>query len=721
MCVQRGRVALCCAALVFLLVVLAGAAVSLSAASGAISITPETVVLEVDQSASLIASRSNVTWSSSNTAVATVDSRGLVTAKAAGTASITARSRGSRGTAKITVNTNSVSRAPLALTCPTAINAVSQDGNPVAVNYAVSYSGGVNPVSVAGVPASGSLFAVGTTSVNVTAQSGDGQRATCSFAVTVTSNYVPPAPLTLTCPTPINAVSQDGNPVAVNYSVSHDGGVDPVSVAGVPASGSSFAVGTTAVNVTGQSGDGQLATCSFDVTVTYTPVVGSPAEPSEPTFGQIMAGIRPRGFGANPYTLLMPAAGRIAYYVSTTGSDTNPGTSTAPFRTINKAAQVALAGDVVTIKSGTYSETVTVKNGGTLSAPIVFQAEVHGGVVMSGGTHFFQPINWSLGINNSGAIYVTVRGLVFRNYTYLGETGTQATYDALRAARGWRIEDCLFDSPGENAVNLRGDDITLTRNTLQFAGRHAIIAYGPPNGATSPTDPAFIGIKNLKITDNIIWSNATATVTQTAVNSSTVVKVMTSKNALIENNESYANAGPGFWLDGRNFGYTIRYNYFHDNVYKGSGYSPGRGLDLEINWYGTVRRNVFAGNAHDGVGVLNTSGVLIEDNLFSRNRRNVLLSNQDRGTAFPCRDNTVRNNLFRDWVNMAGVDVLGNVTPSNAVSVLNLQVDSNTYQPVTSKTLSGYWGYFITTLTQDCSDIGWECHGKTGTIAWPPQ
>ena len=46
------------------------------------------------------------------------------------------------------------------------------------------------------------------------------------------------------------------------------------------------------------------------------------------------------------------------------------------------------------------------------------------------------------------------------------------------------------------------------------------------------------------------------------------------------------------------------------------------------------------------------------------------------------------------------------MTPSNAVSVLNLQVDSNTYQPVTSKTLSGYWGYFITTLTQDCSKSG---------------
>ena len=562
---------------------------------------------------------------------------------------------------------------------------------------------------------------MGTTTVNVTAQSGDGQRATCSFAVTVTNNYVPPAPLALTCPTAINAVSQDGNPVAVNYSVSHDGGVNPVSVAGVPASGSSFAVGNTTVNVTGQSGDGQLANCSFDVAVMYTPVAVPPTEPpSEPTFGQIMAGIRPRGFGAIPYTLLTPAAGRIAYYVSTTGNDTNSGTIGAPFRTINKAAQVALAGDVVTIKSGMYSETVTVRNGGTASARVVFQAEVHGGVVLTGGTHFFQPVNWSLGINNSGAIYVTVRGLVFRNYTYLGETGTQATYDALRAAKGWRIEDCLFDSPGENAVNLRGDDITLTRNTLQLAGRHAIIAYGPPNGATSPTDTRFVGIKNLKITDNIIWANATSTVTQAAINASTVVKVMTSKNALIENNESYDNVGPGFWLDGYNFGYTIQYNYFHDNVYRGSGYS-GRGLDLEISWYGTVRRNVISGNAHEGIGVINTSGVLIEDNLLNGNRRNVSLINSDRGAAFPCRDNTVRNNLFRDWVNMAGIDVMGNVTPSNAVSVLNLQVDNNTYQPITSKTLSGYWSYFITTLSQNCSDIGWECHGKTGTIAWPQQ
>ncbi|MBO4896800.1 MAG: hypothetical protein J5590_00700 [Clostridia bacterium] len=64
------------------------------------------------------------------------------------------------------------------------------------------------------------------------------------------------------------------------------------------------------------------------------------------------------------------------YYVSqTAGSDTNIGTSeAAPFATIQKAADVAQAGDTVIIHGGVYRETVKVKNSGTATQPIVFKA-----------------------------------------------------------------------------------------------------------------------------------------------------------------------------------------------------------------------------------------------------------------------------------------------------------------------------------------------------------
>jgi parallel beta-helix repeat protein len=73
-------------------------------------------------------------------------------------------------------------------------------------------------------------------------------------------------------------------------------------------------------------------------------------------------------------------------YVATTGNDTNDGSIDKPFLTINKAAQVAIAGDVVIIKSGTYtpSSSIVVANSGTSIAPITFMAEVKDGAIIDG-------------------------------------------------------------------------------------------------------------------------------------------------------------------------------------------------------------------------------------------------------------------------------------------------------------------------------------------------
>jgi hypothetical protein len=42
------------------------------------------------------------------------------------------------------------------------------------------------------------------------------------------------------------------------------------------------------------------------------------------------------------------------YHVSNKGNDANTGVDSAPFRTINKVAQVAYAGDVITVHAGVY-------------------------------------------------------------------------------------------------------------------------------------------------------------------------------------------------------------------------------------------------------------------------------------------------------------------------------------------------------------------------------
>lgn len=63
------------------------------------------------------------------------------------------------------------------------------------------------------------------------------------------------------------------------------------------------------------------------------------------------------------------------FHVATTGSDTNQGTKNSPLRTIQRAAELAQPGDVVTVHGGVYRERINPPRGGTSDEQrIVYQA-----------------------------------------------------------------------------------------------------------------------------------------------------------------------------------------------------------------------------------------------------------------------------------------------------------------------------------------------------------
>ncbi len=71
---------------------------------------------------------------------------------------------------------------------------------------------------------------------------------------------------------------------------------------------------------------------------------------------------------------LKTPAGRILH-VALTGNDTNEGSSGLPFRTIQKAADEAMPGDIITVHAGIYRERITPPRGGDSDAQrIVYQA-----------------------------------------------------------------------------------------------------------------------------------------------------------------------------------------------------------------------------------------------------------------------------------------------------------------------------------------------------------
>jgi hypothetical protein len=94
------------------------------------------------------------------------------------------------------------------------------------------------------------------------------------------------------------------------------------------------------------------------------------------------------------------------YYVSTSGNDSNPGTIDKPWRTIQKGANTAVAGDVVNIKPGTYNERIKPANSGSVDKPIVFQKYGSDEVVLSSS-------DWSI-VNIDNKNWIVIDGFTIK-------------------------------------------------------------------------------------------------------------------------------------------------------------------------------------------------------------------------------------------------------------------------------------------------------------------
>jgi hypothetical protein len=64
----------------------------------------------------------------------------------------------------------------------------------------------------------------------------------------------------------------------------------------------------------------------------------------------------------------------IVYYVAPTGNDSNPGTESQPWQTIQKAADSLVAGDTVYVRAGTFEEQIIPLNSGSAGNYITYAA-----------------------------------------------------------------------------------------------------------------------------------------------------------------------------------------------------------------------------------------------------------------------------------------------------------------------------------------------------------
>ncbi len=186
---------------------------------------------------------------------------------------LSATNAGGTGTGTLTLDITDTT--PPVITAPSLLTAEATGPTGAPITFTATATDAISgSATVTATPPSGSTFALGLSTVALSATDAAGNTATKGIVVNVTDT-TPPA---LTLPANLLAEATGSSGAAVNFSASATdlvSGSVPVTL--TPGSGSTFALGTTIVNALAKDGANNTATGSFTVTVrdTTPPVITS--------------------------------------------------------------------------------------------------------------------------------------------------------------------------------------------------------------------------------------------------------------------------------------------------------------------------------------------------------------------------------------------------------------------------------------------------------------
>src|SRR5229473_6866290 len=295
--------------------------------------------------------------------------------------------------------------------------------------------------------------------------------------------------------------------------------------------------------------------------------------------------------------LTVHCAMAATYYVSTAGSDSNPGTQTAPFRHLTKGAATATQpGDTVIVMDGTYDNegvvepnfVVTLYYSGTPGNPITFKAQNRGKAILdSMNTSTTTTCNGAAAyFNLHNAAFVVIQGFVIQRGCDSGIQSNDAAHDIVIKWNEIRniANHTVTDQIGRDGIYVNSSEYNFTfdGNSWHDIGRtdgqtllhfdHGIYAHA----------------QNVTIINNLFYNNNRGYHIQLADQAS---------NWLVANNTfafGCANGEAGqimFW--GNNSGITMRNNIF---------YKPN--VSPLTRWSATVTNSPFDHNLIYGVSTI---------------------------------------------------------------------------------------------------------------------
>ena len=187
-------------------------------------------------------------------------------------------------------------------------------------------------------------------------------------------------------------------------------------------------------------------------------------------------------------TIQLPSRSGKTYYVSTSGNDNNAGTLSAPWRTIQKAANTVQAGDTVQVRAGTYNEIVTMKTSGNATSGYITFQNYPGEAPIVDGTGLAAGGQTGLFSLEGTFNYIIIQGFEIRNFS--------------SSAKGKVPVGIDFEGAGSNIeiLNNHIHNIAQTLSSCNAANALAVAVYG---------EQAPASINNVTLYGNEIDHNTT--------------------------------------------------------------------------------------------------------------------------------------------------------------------------------------------------------------------
>jgi len=159
------------------------------------------------------------------------------------------------------------------------------------------------------------------------------------------------------------------------------------------------------------------------------------------------------------------------YYTSPSGNDSNDGSAEHPFRTIQHAADVMVAGDICFVREGTYRVTVRLNRSGADGMPIRFVA-YPGEVATLSGT---EPVSGEWAIHE-GEIFKTQIGQPFEQLFVDGQMMSEARWP--KAAPEDYLDRSRWATTSPGSSYGRIVDPELSETDIDWTGAVAVLNIG---------------------------------------------------------------------------------------------------------------------------------------------------------------------------------------------------------------------------------------------------